>query len=304
MSAMPIARIDHHDGPRLGVVLNHDELALIDMELRADQGAELLLAEGCGTAERRIDSAVRSGLRVPLRSARLTAPIPRPPKVFAIGLNYKDHIAESGMPAPAVPTVFAKFVNSVCGPSDAIQRPKVSAELDYEGEFGVVIGSRCRHVPTERAREVIGGYLVANDVSVRDWQRASPQWTMGKSFDTHCPIGPWLTLEEEIDPGDEGLRLRTWVNGQLRQDSTTSNLLFGANELIAFLSQACTLEAGDIILTGTPSGVGGAMAPPVYLAAGDEVRVEVEGLGSIVNPVIDEPAETARIAVDQLVGSK
>ena len=138
----------------------------------------------------------------------------------------------------------------------------MSAELDYEGEFGVVIGSRCRHVPTERAREVIGGYLVANDVSVRDWQRASPQWSMGKSFDTHCPIGPWLTLEEEIDPGDEGLPLRTWVNGQLRQDSTTSNLLFGANELIAFLSQACTLEPGDIILTGTPSGVGGAMAPP------------------------------------------
>ena len=124
MSAMPIARIDHHDGPRLGVVLNDDELALIDMGLRADQGAELLLAEGRRTAERRIDSAVRSGPRVPLRGARLTAPIPRPPKVFAIGLNYKDHIAESGMPAPEVPTVFAKFVNSVCGPSDAIQRPK------------------------------------------------------------------------------------------------------------------------------------------------------------------------------------
>jgi 2-keto-4-pentenoate hydratase/2-oxohepta-3-ene-1,7-dioic acid hydratase in catechol pathway len=301
MCDMPIARIDCKFGPRLGVVLN-EELALLDMELRHDQGAEVLLVEGRRSTQDRIDSAVRSGPRMALDAVQLTAPIVRPQKVFAIGLNYKDHIAESGMAAPEVPTVFAKFVNSVCGPTDAIQRPKVSAELDYEGEFGVVIGSRCRHVPTERAREVIGGYLVANDVSVRDWQRASAQWSMGKSFDTHCPSGPWLTLEDEVDA--ESLRLRTWVNGDLRQDSTTRNLLFGAHELIAFLSQACTLEAGDIILTGTPSGVGGALAPPVYLVAGDEVRVEIEGLGTISNPVIDEPPETARIGFDQLVGSK
>jgi 2-keto-4-pentenoate hydratase/2-oxohepta-3-ene-1,7-dioic acid hydratase in catechol pathway len=295
---MPIARINHELGPRLGVVLN-DELALIDLELRPDQGAEVLLADGPQIAEIRINSALRSGQRISLEAASLTAPIPRPQKVFAIGLNYKDHISESGMEAPQVPSVFAKYANSVCGPADPIQRPKVSPELDYEGELGVVIGSRCRHVPVGRAREVIGGYLVANDVSVRDWQRASPQWSMGKSFDTSCPIGPWLTLEEEVDA--ESLRLRTWVNGDLRQDSTTDNLLFGPHELIAFLSQACTLEPGDIILTGTPSGVGGAMAPPVYLAAGDEVRVEVGQLGSIVNPVIDEPATTARIGNDQLV---
>ena len=297
---MAIARITNEFGPRLGVVVN-DELALLDLDLRRDQGAEVLLAEGPRIAQSRIEAAIRSGPRVPIETERLTAPIPRPQKVFAIGLNYKDHIAESGMAAPEVPTVFAKFVNSVCGPSDVIQRPKVSVELDYEGEFGVVIGSRCRHVPQERALEVIGGYLVANDVSVRDWQRASPQWSMGKSFDTHCPIGPWLTLTDEIDA--DSLRLRTWVNGDLRQDSNTSNLLFSASELIAFLSQACTLEPGDVILTGTPSGVGGAMAPPVYLAPGDEVRVEIEGLGAIVNEVIDEPGETARIGADQLVGS-
>jgi 2-keto-4-pentenoate hydratase/2-oxohepta-3-ene-1,7-dioic acid hydratase in catechol pathway len=297
---MPIARIIHESGPRLGVVVD-DELALLDLEIRRDQGAEVLLAEGSPIAESRIEAAIRSGSRVPIETRRLTAPIPRPQKVFAIGLNYKDHIAESGMAAPEVPNVFAKFVNSVCGPADAIQRPKVSAELDYEGELGVVIGSRCRHVPRERALEVIGGYLVANDVSVRDWQRSSPQWSMGKSFDTHCPIGPWLTLADETDA--EGLQVRSWVNGELRQDANTSNLLFGVHELIAFLSQACTLEPGDVILTGTPSGVGGAMTPPVYLAPGDEVRVEVEGLGAIVNPVIDEPAETARIGADQLVGS-
>jgi 2-keto-4-pentenoate hydratase/2-oxohepta-3-ene-1,7-dioic acid hydratase in catechol pathway len=300
MCGVPIARINHESGSRLGVVVD-DELALLDLELRRDQGAEVLLAEGSRIAESRIEAAMRSGPRVPIEACHLTAPIPRPQKVFAIGLNYKDHIAESGMAAPEVPNVFAKFVNSVCGPADAIQRPRVSAELDYEGELGVVIGSRCRHVPRERALEAIGGYLVANDVSVRDWQRSSPQWSMGKSFDTHCPIGPWLTLGDEIDA--ESLQVRTWVNGELRQDANTSNLLFGVPELIAFLSQACTLEPGDIILTGTPSGVGGAMTPAVYLVPGDEVRVEVEGLGAIVNPVIAEPAETARIGADQLVGS-
>jgi 2-keto-4-pentenoate hydratase/2-oxohepta-3-ene-1,7-dioic acid hydratase in catechol pathway len=296
---MAIARINHEFGPRLGVVVD-EELALLDLELRRDQGAEVLLAEGARIADGRIEAAVRSGPRVPLEPGRLTAPIPRPPKIFAIGLNYKDHIAESGMPAPGVPIVFAKFVNSVCGPCDPIQRPNVSDELDYEGEFGVVIGSACRHVPRERAHEVIGGYLVANDVSVRDWQRSSPQWSMGKSFDTHCPIGPWLTLADEVDA--DSLRVRTWVNGELRQDSNTSNLLFGAYDLIAFLSQACTLEPGDVILTGTPGGVGGALNPPRYLVPGDEVRVEVETLGAIVNPVIEEPADTAHIGLGHLVG--
>ena len=300
MRRMPIARINHELTPRLGVVID-DELALLDLELRSDQGVEALLSEGARAAESLIEAALHSGSRIPLEAAQLTAPVPRPQKIFAVGLNYKDHIAESGMAAPEVPNVFAKYVNTVCGPTDAIQRPRISEELDYEGELGVVIGMRCRHVPRERAREVIGGYLVADDVSVRDWQRASPQWTMGKSFDTHCPIGPWLTLADEIDAGS--LQLRTWVNGELRQDSNTSNLVFGASELIAFLSQACTLEPGDIILTGTPGGVGGAMVPPLYLAAGDEVRVEIEGLGTITNSVIDEPAEPAHIGLQQLAGS-
>jgi 2-keto-4-pentenoate hydratase/2-oxohepta-3-ene-1,7-dioic acid hydratase in catechol pathway len=198
-------------------VVVDEELALLDLELGRDQGAEVLLAEGARIADGRIEAAVRSGPGVPLEPERLIAPIPRPPKIFAVGLNYKDHIAESGMPVPGVPIVFAKLVNSVCGPSDPIHRPKVSDELDYEGEFGVVIGSACRHVPRERAHEVIGGYLVGNDVSVRDWQRSSPQWSMGKSFDTHCPTGPWLTLAHEVDA--DSLRVRTWVNGELRQDS-------------------------------------------------------------------------------------
>lgn len=297
---MQIARISHELGPRLGVVID-DELALLDLELRRDQGVELLLAAGPPVADGLIDSALRAGPRISLDRAQLTAPIPRPAKIFAIGLNYKDHIAESGMPAPQVPTVFAKFVNSVCGPFDSIQRPRVSDELDYEGELGVVVGSVCRHVTRARAREVIGGYLVGNDVSVRDWQRASPQWSMGKSFDTHCPIGPWLTLPDTIDA--DALQVRTWVNAELRQDANTGNLLYGIDELVAFLSQACTLEPGDIILTGTPAGVGGAMDPPRYLVPGDEVRVEIDSLGAIVNSVIDEPVDAGHIGVDQLVGS-
>jgi 2-keto-4-pentenoate hydratase/2-oxohepta-3-ene-1,7-dioic acid hydratase in catechol pathway len=294
---MPIARINHELTPRLGVLVD-DELALLDLELRSDQGVEALLSKGTTAVKSLIESALRSGSRIPLDAERLTAPVPRPQKIFAIGLNYRDHIVESGMATPEVPTVFAKYVNTVSGPADPIQRPRVSEELDYEGEFGVVIGMRCRHVRQDRAREVIGGYLVADDVSVRDWQRSSPQWTMGKSFDTHCPIGPWLTLADEIDA--ESLQLRTWVNDELRQNSNTSNLVFGASELIAFLSQACTLEPGDIILTGTPGGVGGAMTPPLYLAPGDKVRVEIEGLGAITNSVIDEPPESAHIGLQQL----
>jgi 2-keto-4-pentenoate hydratase/2-oxohepta-3-ene-1,7-dioic acid hydratase in catechol pathway len=294
---MPIARINHELTPRLGVLVD-DELALLDLELRSDQGVEALLSKGTTAVKSLIESALRSGSRIPLDAERLTAPVPCPQKIFAIGLNYRDHIVESGMATPEVPTVFAKYVNTVSGPADPIQRPRVSEELDYEGEFGVVIGMRCRHVRQDRAREVIGGYLVADDVSVRDWQRSSPQWTMGKSFDTHCPIGPWLTLADEIDA--ESLQLRTWVNDELRQNSNTSNLVFGASELIAFLSQACTLEPGDIILTGTPGGVGGAMTPPLYLAPGDKVRVEIEGLGAITNSVIDEPPESAHIGLQQL----
>jgi 2-keto-4-pentenoate hydratase/2-oxohepta-3-ene-1,7-dioic acid hydratase in catechol pathway len=169
--------------------------------------------------------------------------------------------------------------------------PRVSKALDYEGELGVVIGRRCRHVPRERARDVIAGYLVVNDVSVRDWQLRIPTWTMGKSFDTHGPLGPWLTTADEVgDP--HALRLRTWVNGELRQDSNTKHLIFDCFALVEHLSTAFTLEPGDVVSTGTPGGVGIACKPPRLLQVGDVVRVEIDGLGLIENPVVDEP-ETA-----------
>jgi 2-keto-4-pentenoate hydratase/2-oxohepta-3-ene-1,7-dioic acid hydratase in catechol pathway len=171
--------------------------------------------------------------------------------------------------------------------------PRVSSALDYEGELGFVIGRRCRHVPRGRAHEVIAGYLIVNDVSVRDWQLRVPTWTMGKSFDTHGPIGPWLTSADEIDPS--GLRLRTWVNGELRQDSNTKHLIFDCAAIIEHLSTAFTLEPGDVVATGTPSGVGISMKPPRLLKVGDVMRVEIEGLGALENRVVAEP-DTALIA--------
>ena len=196
------------------------------------------------------------------------------------------------MEAPAVPVFFNKQSTCVTGPYHPIHLPRVSPLLDYEGELAFVIGRRCRHVPWKRAHEVIAGYLVVNDVSVRDWQLRTPTMTMGKSFDTHGPMGPWLVTPDEIgDP--HALELRTWVNGELRQHSNTRELIFDCFAQVEHLSTAFTLEPGDVVTTGTPSGVGGVMSPPRFLAAGDVVRVEIERIGHIENRVIAEPAETA-----------
>ena len=289
---MALIRYAGPAGPQLGLIIG-DEVAPLDVLLAPGEGVERVFATGAV-----LERARRRSHRVPLAGLAALAPVPRPSKVFAVGLNYADHIAEAGLQPPEVPTIFAKYANSIRGPFEAIQRPRVSSELDYEGELAIVIGMRCRHVPRERAHEVIGGYMALNDVSVRDWQKQTPQWTLGKSFDTHAPTGPWLTLPDAVDPSD--LELRTVVNGELRQHSNTRELVHDPYDLIAYLSQACTLEPGDIIATGTPGGVGFLMHPPRYLVPGDEVRVEIEGLGAIVNPVVDEPADSAHIGDERL----
>jgi 2-keto-4-pentenoate hydratase/2-oxohepta-3-ene-1,7-dioic acid hydratase in catechol pathway len=244
------------------------------------------------------EAEVRSGARIPLAEVKLEAPVRRPPKYLAIGLNYAGHIAESktasGLGRPAHPIFFNKQSTCVIGPGDAIHVPRASPWVDYEGELAFVIGRRCRHVARERAREVIAGYTIINDVSVRDWQRRSPTMTLGKSFDTHGPTGPWIVTPDEVgDP--HALGLRTWVNGELRQDSNTRQLLFDCYDIVEHLSTAFTLEVGDVISTGTPGGVGIAMNPPQPLCPGDVVRIEIERIGALENPVIDEPADTARI---------
>jgi 2-keto-4-pentenoate hydratase/2-oxohepta-3-ene-1,7-dioic acid hydratase in catechol pathway len=227
--------------------------------------------------------------RLPLSDVQLLAPA-TPRKYLAIALNYRDHIAEMGMEAPGVPVFFNKQVTCVVGPGADVHMPKVSTFLDYEAELAIVIGERCRHVPVERAHEVIAGYTCANDVSVRDWQGRAQTMTIGKSFDTHGPLGPWLVTAEELgDPND--LAIRCTVNDELRQDARTSEMVFDCFQQVAHLSEAFTLEPGDVIATGTPSGVGLGRQPvrDNLLHVGDTVRVEIEGIGELVNTVVEEP---------------
>lgn len=219
---------------------------------------------------------------------QLLAPIIKPNKFFGVSLNYADHIEETGLEKPEYPTFFNKQNSCVIGPGDAIHRPKLSEKLDYEGELGVVIGKRCRHVTYDQAASVIAGYTIVNDVSVRDWQMRSHTWTLGKSFDTHGPCGPWIVTPDEIgDP--HKLNIKTWINDEKRQDFNTSNLIFDCYYLVEYLSQVMTLEPGDIIATGTSSGVGVKMKPRGYMKAGDEVTIEIEKIGRLKNPVIEEP---------------
>jgi 2-keto-4-pentenoate hydratase/2-oxohepta-3-ene-1,7-dioic acid hydratase in catechol pathway len=228
---------------------------------------------------------------LPLREARLHAPIGRPGKILAIGLNYADHCVESGLEIPKEQIWFSKAVTAVNGPFDPIRLPTVSVQLDYECEMVFVVGRRCRNVPRARAKEVIFGFCVGNDVSVRDWQLRTSQWTLGKSFDTHAPIGPWITTGEQLDP--HALDIRCLVNGEQRQHSNTRNLVFDCYAQLECLSQAMTLEPGDLVFTGTCGGVGIAHRPPRWLEAGDLVRVEIGTLGSIENTVVPETGETA-----------
>ncbi|MFZ3034152.1 MAG: fumarylacetoacetate hydrolase family protein [Parvibaculum sp.] len=228
---------------------------------------------------------------VALADVTLRAPVLNPGKILAIGLNYRDHVEESNMELPKYQVWFNKQHNCVNDPYGAINKPVVSDMLDYEAEMCFVISRRCKHVPVERAHEVIGGYFCGNDATVRDWQLRTNTWQIGKSFDTHGPIGPWIVTPDEVgDP--HALDIKGYVNGELRQTSNTRHLIFNCFDQIAHLTQAFTLDAGDIIFSGTPSGVGMAMKPPVVLKVGDVVKVEIEKLGFIENSVVLEDAKT------------
>ena len=231
---------------------------------------------------------------IPMDSCRLINPILRPPKIIAIGLNYQDHLEEiraigREVDDPEVPMIFNKQSTSACGPFEDIHDPKVSDKLDYEGELAFVIGKKCRHVPRSEAHNVIAGYCVSNDVSVRDWQLRVPTFTIGKSFDTHCPFGPAIVTADEIsDP--HNLQIKTEVNQEVRQNSNTKNLIFNCFVLVEHLSTSFTLEPGDLILSGTPSGVG--VADNKFLKEGDEVKISISELGYIENRVVNEPLST------------
>jgi acylpyruvate hydrolase len=220
------------------------------------------------------DGTPATGPAYALADVTLLAPVPRPRAIFGIGLNYAGHAAEQGLELPQFPIVFMKLPSSSVPPGGPIIRPRVVEQLDYEAELVVVMGAGGR----------IAGFAVADDASARDLQGREPQWTRAKGFDSSCPWGPWITTVDEL-PDARGLRIGSWVNGEQRQDSNTDDLIFGPGELVDFLSETCTLEAGDIILTGTPQGVGMAMDPPRYLTPGDVVRIEIERLGSIEHRV-------------------
>ncbi len=286
---MKLATFTHADVTRVGVV---DGDMVIDVAESPDVPATMreVLADWEHMPPR-LAAATQQASRLSLDEVYLQAPVPNPSKFLAIGLNYEDHLREIGAKRPEHPAFFTKQVSCINAPYAPIHKPRISDDLDYEGELGFVIGRRCRHVPREHAAAVIAGYLIVNDVSVRDWQRRSATTTLGKSFDTHGPIGPWLVTADEIsDP--HKLALKTEVNGEQRQLTNTNQLIFNCYIALEYLSTVCTLEPGDIVSTGTTSGVGHAMRPPGFLRVGDKVRVTIEGIGYIENEVIQEPATT------------
>jgi 2-keto-4-pentenoate hydratase/2-oxohepta-3-ene-1,7-dioic acid hydratase in catechol pathway len=280
-----------HDGAtwRVGAVEGDElfDLATGDARL-PDTVAELLMAGDSGLAA--AQRAMRGAKRIALAHVRLGPPVV-PRKFLGLGYCYASHGREMTRRGAAVPTRqiwFNKQVTALNGPYDPIHLPRVSAELDYEGELAIVIGRRARHVKPANAMSVVAGFMICNDVSVRDWQRRAPTATLGKSFDTHGPVGPWLTTRDEM-PDATGLSIRTWVDGELRQDGNTSEMVWSFSEMIEELSSVFTLEPGDILTTGTPAGVGQGHDPPRFLEVGQRVRVEIEGLGHIENLVVAEP---------------
>jgi 2-keto-4-pentenoate hydratase/2-oxohepta-3-ene-1,7-dioic acid hydratase in catechol pathway len=224
---------------------------------------------------------------IPLGQARLLAPLPKPPKIICVGLNYRDHAIESKMEIPKVPTIFSKYATSVIGPGEEIVLPKLSSKPDYEAEFAFVIGKGGRYIPGARWQEHVFGYTNLNDVSARDYQMATTQWMMGKTFDTFAPMGPAIVTADEV-PDPHALDIQMIINGEVLQSSNTSNLIFKIPDLIEYLSGVFTLEAGDVISTGTPAGVGFSKNPPRWLRPGDDVIVRVSGLGDLRNRVIAE----------------
>lgn len=287
---MPIAvfTTKTNSTPQLGKVFGD---GLIDLSVVApDIPSTIIDFLEAGTSARATYDSVTeaSGTVIPLSEVTLHAPVPRPEKYLAIGMNYADHGEEAkklGVDVPPFQLWFNKQVSCITGPYDNVVLPRVSEKLDYEVELAVVIGKTCRYVSEADAPSVVGGFMVANDVSARDWQLRTGTMTLGKSFDTHGPIGPWLTLPHEVgDP--HALGLRTLINGEIRQNGNTSDLIYNLWAQISYLSQVMTLRPGDILASGTPSGVGVAMNPPQFLKIGDVMRVEVDGLGYLENRIV------------------
>ena len=274
---MKLATFSGGAGAEIGVV-EGEEIASLSKAAPRLAFSMIDLIARWGEIEGEVRSAAKSAPRQALKSVRLLPPIPRPGKIMAIGLNYADHIRETGHEMPAHQVWFCKQPTAANGPYEPIALPKVSEKVDYEVELVAVIGKGGRNIAKDRAKDAVFGFCCGNDVSARDWQMATTQWVLGKSFDTHAPFGPWITSADEVgDPHTLGVR--SFVNGEKRQDSNTRNFVFNVWDQVEHISKVMTLEPGDILFTGTPGGVGMAMKPPQYLKSGDRVRVEVDQLG-------------------------
>ncbi len=279
-------RIARHllDGQPALAIVTDDGLATLQT---AHTDLPSLLAHSDPDLVSAVQSLATAGV-TPLDEADLLSPVGHPPAILAVGLNYRAHAAEGGREPPTVPIIFNKHHNCIVGPGEPIHIPAAAPDMvDYEGELAVVIGRAARAVSAADAPDYIAGYTIMNDVSVRDWQRASPTMMMGKSWDTHGPCGPWMVTSDSIDP--HGCRLVTEVSGDVRQDAKTDDLIFNCYEIVEHLSTAFTLDPGTIIATGTPAGVGLYFDPPRLLTPGDEVSITIEGIGTLTNPVIAEP---------------
>ncbi len=298
---MKLLTFDRGGEAVLGALVDGHVVALRDIDPALPASLEALLEAGDAAMDAARLAVARAEGGAPLGEVKLLAPLRSPRKFLGIGFNYQSHVEEvrkKGVPIPDLSNQvwFNKQTSCITGPYDPMHLPAVSDQFDYECELAVVIGKRCRHVPIEDAYKVIAGYMVTNDASIRDWQLKAPTATLGKSFDTHGPTGPWLTTADEI-PDPQALRIRTFIDGEVVQDGNTGEMVNRIDAQIAYLTQVMTLEPGDIIATGTPHGVAAAYDPPRWLKAGQVVRIEIEGLGHIENPVIAEPlAETTFIA--------
>jgi len=274
----------------IGILTGSGEIRGLTAVERGYPGSlDSLIAQG-EEALRAAGKALGSARPIDPAAIEWLPPLGSPPKIICIGLNYLAHAAEVGFKTPTYPSIFVRFNSCLIGHRAPLLRPRESEQLDYEVEMVAIIGRAGRRISKGAALSHVIGYSVFNDASVRDYQLKTPQWTIGKNFDGTGAFGPYLVTHDEVPSGGAGLRVRTRLNGQVLQDSSTSDLIFDVATLIALLSEACTLQPGDLLVTGTPSGVGFTRKPPLFMKAGDLCEVEVEGLGTLINPVIDDPA--------------
>ena len=289
---MRLISFEEQGQAKIGVLTGKDAKEFVDLSLAApnlpsDMTSLLAQAGGLAAAKKAADSAAATAIK-PMAGVRFLPLVPRPGKVVCLGLNYADHAKEGGHARPEYPSFFLRGATSLGAHLQPIIRPKASSKLDYEAELAVVIGKKARHLTKDNALDCVAGYTCCNDGSIRDYQRKTNQWTIGKNFDQTGPLGPWLVTPDELPPGAAGLRIQSRLNGKIMQDANTNDFLWNVVESLVIITECLTLEPGDVIITGTPAGVGYARTPPVWMAPGDVCEIDIEGVGVLSNTIADE----------------